>query len=99
MDNEKIITKVNEGIMETKVYLTYKEFVDLLKEIQDKDVKIKEKDNELDYLEDENISLKEELEEVEELSESRAELLIKAVDKIVAKDKLIKELIYIREEI
>ena len=41
--NERIISKVNEGIMETKVDLTYKEFVDLLAEIQ-------KKDNEIEYL-------------------------------------------------
>lgn len=40
--NEKIISKVNEGIMETKVDLTYKEFVDLLAEIKNKDDEIKE---------------------------------------------------------
>lgn len=41
--NERIIKKVNEGIMDTKVDLTYKEFVDLLAEIQ-------KKDNEIEYL-------------------------------------------------
>lgn len=41
--NNGIIKKVNEGIMDTKVDLTYKEFVDLLAEIQ-------KKDNEIEYL-------------------------------------------------
>lgn len=41
--NERIIKKVNEGIMDSKVDLTYKEFVDLLAEIQ-------KKDNEIEYL-------------------------------------------------
>ncbi|ELC8441032.1 hypothetical protein QYB59_000026 [Clostridium perfringens] len=40
--NENIIIKVNKGIMETKVDLTYKEFVSLLSEIKDKDKEIKE---------------------------------------------------------
>lgn len=40
--NNEIIKKVNEGIMETKVDLTYKEFVDLLAEIKNKDDEIKE---------------------------------------------------------
>lgn len=42
MNNEKIIKKINEGIMKTKVDLSYMEFVGLLKEIQDKDNEIKE---------------------------------------------------------
>ncbi|MDM0950367.1 hypothetical protein QTI79_14315 [Clostridium perfringens] len=41
--NNEIIKKVNEGIMDSKVDLTYKEFVDLLAEIQ-------KKDNEIEYL-------------------------------------------------
>ncbi|MDM1004466.1 hypothetical protein QTJ02_13920 [Clostridium perfringens] len=41
--NERIIKKVNEGIMDAKVDLTYKEFIDLLAEIQ-------KKDNEIEYL-------------------------------------------------
>ncbi|XZJ40575.1 hypothetical protein ACSXCW_02715 [Clostridium perfringens] len=40
--NSEIIRKVNEGIMETKVDLTYKEFVNLLSEIKDKDKEIEE---------------------------------------------------------
>ncbi|MGC5814425.1 hypothetical protein [Clostridium perfringens] len=40
--NSKLISRVNEGIMETKVDLTYKEFVDLLAEIKNKDDEIKE---------------------------------------------------------
>lgn len=40
--NSKLISRVNRGIMNTQVDLTYKEFVDLLSEIKDKDDEIKE---------------------------------------------------------
>lgn len=87
--NNEIIKKVNEGIMDSKVDLTYKEFVDLLAEIQ-------KKDNEIEYLrntiEDMMEEESEEFEEVKKVSESRYDLLLKAVEEIEEKDKLIKEL-------
>lgn len=101
--NSEIIKKVNEGIMDSKVDLTYKEFVDLLAEIQ-------KKDNEIEYLrntiedmmeeeseefEEEIDRLRKDLKEVKKVSESRYDLLLKAVEEIEEKDKLIKEL---REE-
>ena len=41
--NERIIKKINERIIKTNINLTYKEFIDLLAEIQ-------KKDNEIEYL-------------------------------------------------
>lgn len=118
--NNEIIKKVNEGIMDSKVDLTYKEFVDLLAEIQKKDNEIEylrntiedmmeeeseefEEDDLLDELEDEECEeleeeidrLRKDLKEVKKVSESRYDLLLKAVEEIEEKDKLIKEL---REE-
>ncbi|MGU8532509.1 hypothetical protein ACV3P0_12665 [Clostridium perfringens] len=118
--NNEIIKKVNEGIMDSKVDLTYKEFVDLLTEIQKKDNEIEylrntiedmmeeeseefEEDDLLDELEDEywdelqeeSDRLRKELKETKKVSEIRYDLLIKAVEEIEKKDKLIKEL---REE-
>ena len=115
--NNEIIKKVNEGIMDSKVDLTYKEFVDLLAEIQKKDNEIEylrntiedmmeeeseefEEDDLLDELEDEywdepqeeSDRLRKELKEVKKVSESRYDLLLKAVEEIEEKDKLIKEL-------
>lgn len=115
--NERIIKKVNEGIMDAKVDLTYKEFVDLLAEIQKKDNEIEylrntiedmmeeeseefEEDDLLDELEDEECEelqeesdrLRKELKEVKKVSEIRYNLLLKAVEEIEEKDKLIKKL-------
>ncbi|MDK0954106.1 hypothetical protein P5F47_11345 [Clostridium perfringens] len=118
--NNEIIKKVNEGIIKTNINLTYKEFIDLLAEIQKKDNEIEylrntiedmmeeeseeseefEEDNLLDELEDEywdelqeeSDRLRKELKEVKKVSESRYDLLLKAVEEIEEKDKLIKEL-------
>lgn len=42
MNSEVIIKRINEGIMDTKVDITYKEFVNILAELNNKDEKIKE---------------------------------------------------------
>lgn len=115
--NNEIIKKVNEGIMKTNINLTYKEFVDLLAEIQKKDNEIEylrntiedmmeeeseefEEDDLLDELEDEECEeleeeidrLRKELKETKKVSEIRYNLLLKAVEEIEEKDKLIKKL-------
>ncbi|WP_415313928.1 hypothetical protein [Clostridium perfringens] len=115
--NERIIKKINERIIKTNINLTYKEFIDLLAEIQKKDNEIEylrntiedmmeeeseefEEDDLLDELEDEywdelqeeSDRLRKELKEVKKVSESRYDLLLKAVEEIEEKDKLIKEL-------
>ncbi|EDS79599.1 hypothetical protein [Clostridium perfringens] len=115
--NNEIIKKVNEGIIKTNINLTYKEFIDLLAEIQKKDNEIEylrntiedmmeeeseefEEDDLLDELEDEywdelqeeSDRLRKELKEVKKVSEIRYNLLLKAVEEIEEKDKLIKKL-------
>ncbi|WP_265881335.1 hypothetical protein [Clostridium perfringens] len=80
--NNEIIKKVNEGIMDSKVDLTYKEFVDLLAEIQ-------KKDNEIEYLrntiEDMMEEESEEFEEddlLDELEDEECEELEEEIDRL-----------------
>lgn len=59
--NNEIIKKVNEGIMDTKIDLTYKEFESIVRELQDKDKEIRELKKlkeELEKVKSENRSLK-----------------------------------------
>ncbi|MCR1963961.1 hypothetical protein NSA28_10035 [Clostridium perfringens] len=91
------------GLYETPEYGTGCKREKIINELKEK---IKDKDDELNYLcevidaleeEKEELNseceeLEEELEEVKKVSESRYDLLLKAVEEIGEKDKLIKEL-------
>lgn len=94
--NERIIKKVNEEIMDTKVDLTYKEFIDLLAEIQ-------KKDNEIEYLrntiEDMMEEESEEFEEddlLDELEDEECEELEEEIDRLRKELKETKKVSEIR---
>ncbi|MFI4002640.1 hypothetical protein VBG99_06905 [Clostridium perfringens] len=87
---EKIINELKEKIQDKDEELNYLcEVIDALEEEKE------ELDSEYEELEEENSSLEKELKETKKVSEIRYDLLIKAVEEIEKKDKLIKEL---REE-
>lgn len=87
---EKIINELKEKIQDKDDELNYLcEVIDALEE------ELEELDSECEELKEESISLGKELKEVKKVSEIRYNLLLKAVEEIEKKDKLIKEL---REE-
>ncbi len=84
---EKIINELKEKIKDKDDELNYLcEVIDALEEEKE------ELDSECEELEEENSSLEKELKEVKKVSEIRYNLLLKAVEEIEEKDKLIKKL-------
>lgn len=84
---EKIINELKEKIQDKDDELNYLcEVIDALEE------ELEELDSECEELQEESDRLRKELKEVKKVSESRYDLLLKAVEEIEEKDKLIKKL-------